>query len=133
MDILQNPKIRAKLDYHHVCDLVHNNNKMQIIIPLVDNVEDRIRKLLNNFISGDKVIVGHHYLYNLFALADMNDPCGLIKLIIKSTIDKLAILKEAVADSNKPEFNIGMYLQIWQSYKSYTKQVYFLVKNYQKY
>nr|WBF70704.1 hypothetical protein [Megavirus caiporensis] len=111
-------------------DLAINNSKFGVIYLSVKNPESEIEKLLNDILIGEIPEFNYYQIKQLVSQISLHDINGFTKLIINSIDKKVEIIRNALMDNN--EVNLSVYTQIWDSYRNYFKQIYFLVKTYQK-
>jgi hypothetical protein len=135
MELLNNAAIKEQLSHRSFFDLCSNNSRLNIIIPLEENAIDKLKEIFNKIVSNDKMDDGYYLLQNLFVHAQMVDPNIVINLIIDSIKSKINIIRETIFNENgKLDYiNIGMYIQVWKSYKDFSQKIYVLIKNYQQY
>ncbi|AFX92633.1 putative cullin-like protein [Megavirus courdo11] len=111
-------------------DLVTNNSKFGVIFLSNKNPELEIENLLNDILVGETPEFNYYRVKQLVSQITLHDINGFTKLIINSIDKKVEIIRNALIDNN--EVNLSVYTQIWDSYRNYFKQIYFLVKTYQK-
>jgi len=135
MEYLQQFGIKDKLVCDHKCFDLTKCNKNTIIL-LEEEPEKHVEELFNSLVTNDKIKIGYYYLRNLFQCAQTIDHNLILNLIIKSINQKISIIKNCIVDENgnlDQDFSLGMYLQIWKSYKEFCSKMYFLLRHYQKY
>ncbi len=139
MEILSNPLIQPVLTTNIKCNLSKNNDRLNVIIPIINNSPIELEKFINDYLEDGYTKHGYYYLYNLFKLSHMNNPMTFINIIISIINQKIDVINNTlytfdgtnyVLDQN---INIEMYIQVWQYYRKITKKIYCLAKIYQNY
>jgi hypothetical protein len=135
MDFLNNPLIKQKLMAQPFFDLSYNNQRLNVILPLEDEPVKELEKIFNKIIHDDKIENNYYELNNLFTLAQMVEQNIVTNLIIKTVNTKILSIQDTIFSDNGKldEINLGMYIQLWKSYKDFCTKMYLLIKNYHQY
>ena len=139
MEILSNPLIQPTLSYNTGCDLSKNNDKLNVIIPIINNSPIELEKFINDYLVDENTKHGYYYLYNLFNLSHMNNPMTFINIIISIINQKIDVINHSLYTFDGTNYildqniNIEMYIQVWQYYQKITKKIYHLARTYQNY
>ena len=132
MKLIDNFLIKEQLSGRSFFDLSLNNKRLDVIIPLENNTEGKLKEIFNKIIIDDKLNDGHYCLQNLFAYAHTIDPDFIVDLIVDTIHRKLKIIHDTIYDEkgNMEHINLGMYIQLWKSYKDFSQNIYILVNKY---
>ncbi|AEJ34569.1 hypothetical protein MIMI_R336 [Acanthamoeba polyphaga mimivirus] len=128
MEILKNHIVSDKLRSSNKCTLLTLNSKFNVIISLEKSPLDKIRELFKSILVDGFTDHNHYKLTAYFA--EIVDTDTVINVIIDTVQSKLDSIREAL-DTN--EINLSMYIQIWESYHDFFKNMHLIIKNYQNY
>ena len=134
MELLNNHLVRSQLENNKCIKYSINNNDLQIIIN-DNNYRQKISSLFAKILSEDKINDGYYKLKNLFYCANMNDKEFVINSILSTITQKIDSIRYAIINENNVMINInlGMYTQIWKSYKDFGVSMERIIKIYQPY
>lgn len=135
MEILNNPIIKEKIGSQKIFDLSYNNDRLGIILPIEENPIKKLEELFNKIVCDDKVSFGHYQLQNLFTLAQSIECDVVVNLLVSAIDKKMSLFKDAISDENGVITSIELpkYIQIWESFRSFSDKMYQIIKNYQQY
>ncbi|QTF49249.1 putative cullin-like protein [Acanthamoeba polyphaga mimivirus] len=128
MEILKNHIVSDKLRSSNKCTLLTLNSKFNVIVSLEKSPLDKIRELFKSILVDGFTDHNHYKLTTYFA--EIVDTDTVINVIIDTVQSKLDSIREAL-DTN--EINLSMYIQIWESYHDFFKNMHLIIKNYQNY
>lgn len=134
MEVLKHDKIQGCLINQTFFDLSYNNEKLNVIAQLDENPIKKLEDIFNSFITLDNSDTGYYQLRNLFMLAKLHDENAIINLILNAINKKISIINDSIVDENNQtiQVSLGMYIQIWKSYKNFCNNIYVLIRNYQQ-
>nr|AEX62696.1 uncharacterized cullin-like protein [Moumouvirus Monve] len=113
-------------------DLKINNSTYSIILFSNEDIETEMNQVFYKLLENDQLELNYYVLQKFFSQLSYNDTDGVIKCIIKAVENKISLIKEAIKD-NDERIDLGIYTQLWNSYREYFKKIYLLVNNYQRY
>lgn len=135
MEILSHTNIKNKLSERSFFDLKINNQRLNSIIILDEDPVEQVRELFDKIVADETLQMNHYMVRNLLSIAETIDPNIVINLIVSAIDKKNQSIKETIIDENGDfhTINLGMYIQIWKSYRQFTGNIYKFAKKYQDY
>ena len=133
MELLSHVNIKNKLSERSFFDLKINNQRLNSIIILDENPIEKLKELFDKIVTDEKIQINRYMLHNLLSIAETIDSNIVINIIISAINKKNNSIKETISneDGELDNINLGMYIQIWKSYKQFSDNIYKIVKNYQ--
>ena len=133
MELLDHPQIKSKLNQRTYFDLKANNQRLDIIIELETDPVAKLKEVFQQVLTDDKSDYGYYYLNTVFNQAQMVQPDIILRLVVETISQKIALCLDALSEEKglMPNVSLGMYNQVWSMYKTFCNRLHDLIKNYQ--
>ena len=135
MSVIANKHIQQKLTDHKFFDLVKNNQRLGVVIQTELDPTTKLRAIFDRIVGCDRVDDGYYEIQNLFTLAQACSPDTVLNLIIEAVALKLKSIDSSISldDGSMDKVTLGMYIQLWKSYRSFCDTTSTLVRTYARY
>lgn len=136
MEFLARPNVSPYYASRSYFDLKENNERLNVIVPMEEDVTQKFEEVFQEIIFSEKNDVGYYYLKNLLNYAQMVQPDIVVSLIVKSIDQQILPIQQSVYRNPGElyhDITLAMYIQLWQTYQKFALRIYYLIKYYQHY
>lgn len=135
MSVTTNKHIQQKLTDHKFYDLVKNNQRLGVVIQTELDPTAKLRAIFDRIVGCDRIDDGYYEIQNLFTLVQMHSPDAVLNLIIEAVAVKLKSIDSSISleDGSMDKVTLGMYIQLWKSYRSFCDTMSALIRTYSRY